>query len=129
MNIKDLLKQAKNFNKIAQQAAPPNVPMVGAQPADIQKALENAKLWNASKPIAALLPVAGVPDDASVAINMVVSNKGAVGFSVALNPPNPKVSTKLEGMLRQKVSPVMTKALADAKLPITTTNTLKWLTY
>jgi hypothetical protein len=125
METKDLLKQAKNFNKSAQSAAP----VVGAQPADIQKALEDAKLWNASKPIAALLPVAGVPDDASVAINMVVSNKGAVGFNVALNPPNPKASNKLEGMLKQKVAPVMTKALVDAKLPITTTNTLKWLTY
>lgn len=125
MNNKNLLNQAKNFNKSAQSAAP----VVGAQPADIQKALEDAKLWNASKPIAALLPAAGVPDDASVAINMIVSNKGTVGFNVALNPPNQKASAKLVGMLNQKVSPVMTKALADAKLPITTTNTLKWLTF
>jgi hypothetical protein len=121
MNVNTLYKLAIRFEKQAQ--------VVSAQPGDIQNCLENAKLWNLSTAVSPILNQAGVPDDASVNISILVSEGPSVAYDVVLTPPNPKVSAQLNRFLKQKLSTIMTNALKTAKLNVTDVVTVKWLTF
>lgn len=125
MDTKALHNLAVKFEKQAQAT-------VAAQPGDVQTALERAKLWQLSTAVAPMLNQAGVSDDASVNISILV-NKGPVGpvvaFSTNLAPPNPKVSTKLNSLLAQKFAGPMLNAIKAANLSVVDNLVVKWLNF
>lgn len=122
MDINTLHKLAIKFEKQAQT-------VVSAQPADIQTCLENAKLWNLSTIVSPMLNQAGVPDDASVTVFISVNKGPDIAFNAVLTPSNPKVSAKLNGLLKQKLYAPMSNALKAAKIDVMNAVNVKWITF
>jgi hypothetical protein len=100
-----------------------------AQSGDIETYLENARLWQLSSVVAPMLNQAGVPDDASVTIFILINKGPTVTFNSVLVPNNPKVSGRLNILLKQKLSVPMANALKMAKANITSPVTVKWLNF
>lgn len=117
----NLIKLIGEFEKMAQQ--------VSAQPGDIQTALEKAGLWNASADVSPLLSKAGVADDQSINISIVVSPGPSVSFSANVDPGNPNTSGRLAALLSQKYAGAMAKAIKAANLTVSDHITVNWLKF
>jgi hypothetical protein len=120
--LQSIYNFAKAFEKKAQA-------VVSAQAGEIQSCLEQAKLWQLQNVVSPLLNTAGVPDDATVNISILVGKGDVVAYNAVLEPNNPKVSTKLNAILKQKFSIPMSNALKAAKLDVTGVVLVKWLTF
>jgi hypothetical protein len=121
MKYRKLLELALEFEKFAQAFS--------AQSGDIQVALEKANLFNIPNLVSPLVTQANVPDDATVAITIIVSKGPTVGYSVVINPENPAASKKLSALIKAKFSLAMVKAIVAAKLNVDSNITVKWLTF
>jgi hypothetical protein len=99
-----------------------------AQAGDIETALKKANLFNKQADVAALLPKAKVPDGVSLNISIVVSKGLNVSFRVATNPNDPS-GARLAALLSGKFAAPMKAALQKAKLTVTDTVTVGWLTF
>lgn len=98
-----------------------------AQAGDIETALRAANLWDKASEVSPLLNAAGVSDDASVKISIVVDAKLDVKYHVETQPP--AAAIKLAALLKNKYSAAMKQALVAAKLTVADTITLGWLTF
>lgn len=98
-----------------------------AQAGDIQNALQTAGLWDKAAEVSPLLNAAGVSDDASVKISIMVDSKLDVKYHVETQPP--AAAIKLAALLKNKYGAAMKAALAAAKLTVAETVTLGWLTF
>ena len=123
--IAKLLKIANNQQKIIQKLAQ----TTSAQAGDVENALKKANLWELAAQVSPLLNEAGVPDDASVAINIIVDKGPMVKYAVLLNPPNAGMANKLAVSLNRHYSAAMSKALKDANLNVDSTITVNWLKF
>jgi hypothetical protein len=117
------LKYAENLNEQLSGVT------ISAQPADIEKALMAAGLWEKSDDVAKLLNVAGVSNDEKVNILINVNNKLNVTFTVLLDPTNATVAKKLQQLLENKFAIAMKEAIKKAGLSVDDVITLKWLTF
>jgi ribosomal protein L11 len=96
-----------------------------AQAGDIEGALKAAGLWEKAPEVAPLLNAAGVADDATVAVSIIVDNKLDVKYHVDTSPP--AAAIKLAALLKAKFGAAMKGALVAAKLSVAETVTLNWL--
>lgn len=96
-----------------------------AQPSDIEAALKAAGLWEKAPEVAPLLNAAGVADDATVAVSIIVDAHLDVKYHVDTNPP--AAALKLASLLKSKYGAAMKGALVAAKLTVADTMTLSWL--
>jgi ribosomal protein L11 len=96
-----------------------------AQAGDIEGALKAAGLWEKAPEVAPLLNAAGVADDASVAVSIIVDNKMDVKYHVDTSPP--AAALKLASLLKSKYGAAMKAALVAAKLTVADTVTVSWL--
>jgi hypothetical protein len=125
MRVKDILEVAETFEKSVKTAAGVDTFQAG----DIQVALEKAGLWEKSNEIGALLGTARVPENASVAVSIMVGKGPQVSFNVALTPPNPALSMKLSNMLKAKYATAMKTVIQKAFGALNSTYVLKWMTF
>ena len=119
-----LLKIAERFAHkllLAQQAS--------AQPGEIMAVLQTAGLWEKSAEVAPLLNTAGVSDDTTVQIFIIVDSKLNCTYRIATTPPRPAAAIKLRGLLNYKYSVAMKKALTTANISVTDTIELKWMNF
>lgn len=98
-----------------------------AQAGDIETALRAAGLWDKAAEVSPLLNAAGVSDDASVKVAIVVDGKLDVKYHVDTQPP--AAAIKLAALLRNKYGAAMKAALHAAKLTVADTVTVNWLTF
>lgn len=98
-----------------------------AQPGEIMAVLKSAGLWEKTQEVAPLLAKAGISDDATVAISIVVDSKLDVNYVVQTNPP--AAAIKLRGLLKAKYGAAMKTALQAAKISVTDTMTLGWMNF
>lgn len=116
-------KLTKLADRFARKLSLAQVPT--AQAGDIENALKAAGLWERSAEVAPLLNQAGVADDASVAISIMVDSKLDVKYHVQTQPP--AAAIKLAGLLRARYAQGMKGAIQAAKLAVAETITLNWL--
>lgn len=121
MDHNKLYKLAKQFQKQSQ--------LFSAQSGDIENVLKNANLWELSKAVAPLLNTAGVPDDASVTIQILVSAGTIIAYNTILDPTNPKVAVNLNNLLKAKFAIPMTNALKAARTNVTEIVSVDWLKF
>lgn len=123
-NFKKLLRVAKKFELkyiVAQQVA--------AQPADVEKTLSNAGLWNLSNEVSPLLETAKVPNEASVELKINVKPGGEVSFTALIEPANPKASQTLSLLLMKNFGRKMSEALKTGGTNIQNALVLNWLKF
>lgn len=96
-----------------------------AQAGDIETALKAANLWEKAPEVAPLLNAAGVADDASVAVSIIVVKGLDVKYHVDTSPP--AAAIKLAALLKAKYGAAMKAALVAAKLNVADTVTVSWL--
>lgn len=123
--IQKLIKIAENHQEIIQKLAQ----QASAQAGDIQVALQKNNLWELSGNIAPLLNQAGVSEDASVAISIVVDKGPTLKYGVVLTPPNAGVANKLSALINSHYGAPMVKAIRGSNLTIETPITLNWLKF
>lgn len=97
-----------------------------AQSGEIQKALQDAGLWDRTSEVSALLASAGV-DDGAVTIGFRVDSGLNFTFQVSATPP--AAATKLAGLLKMKYAGPMKAALQGAKIAVGNTVDVGWLTF
>lgn len=123
-NIEKLLKLADKIEKRLKKEAQ----MTSAQASDVEDALKAAGLWELSSNVSPMLNAAGVPESATVQINIVVDKTLRVSFVVSLNPPHASALI-LARLLKNAYAGKMGAALTAAKLSVADTLTVKWLTF
>jgi hypothetical protein len=99
-----------------------------AQASDIELALQAAKLWDLSAQVAPLLNSAGVPETVALQINILVDKALNVSFEVKTTPPHGSANA-LARLLKAAYGNKMKEALVAAKLSISDTLEVKWLTF
>lgn len=117
-SVNKLFKLAERFSRkisLAQQVA-----------GDFQDALHKAGLWDKSAEVSPMLAAAGV-DDGPVAVTIRFDKGLNPKFIVSATPP--AAATKLTGMLAAKYTAPMKAAVTAAKLAVTDTMDVKWLTF
>lgn len=122
--IDKIVALANKFEQLAAQAQ-----LSSAQAGDVQRALENAKLFNASdigSKVAELLPKAKIPETSTVQIDILVDKNLNPNYSVTLNPPS-SASAVLGHLVKTQFAGPMKKALTDANLKVSDTIATKWL--
>jgi hypothetical protein len=122
MDIQKLFKLAAKYEKLAYE-------VTSATPVDIEKVLQDARVWELQTGVAPLLNQAGVSQGTSVSVSIVVGNRMETNFIVELNPPNPQVSKKLSMLIHQKYANVLSKALLDAGVKVQNVVVVKWLSF
>jgi hypothetical protein len=103
-------------------------PTTSAQSSDVEDVLAKAGLWNVSDQVAPLLDAAKVPEECKVKIGLSVDKTYNISFIALLDPQN-AAAKMLSISLKKKFGDAMKKALLNAKLNITDTLTLKWLSF
>jgi hypothetical protein len=93
---------------------------------DIQDTLSHAGLWEKSNEVSQMVNKLNVPENATIAISILINKGPVVGFLVNINPPN-KASSILSNALKTKYSALMTSAIK--KLPINSQYVLKWINF
>jgi hypothetical protein len=99
-----------------------------AQSGDIEAALRAAKLWEKSDEVAQLMSQAGVPANVKVNIVITVDSALNVNFVVTTDPRHAS-GAKLSGLLKQKFSAAMNKAIKDKGLTVTDVVNVNWLNF
>jgi hypothetical protein len=117
MNIKEILEKSIMFEKQAQTTFD-----AGA----IQDTLTAAGLWEKSNEVSKMVNKLDVPENATIAISIIINKGPVVGFLVNINPPN-KASSILSNALKTKYSALMASAIK--KLPINSQYVLKWINF
>ncbi|NJO18594.1 MAG: hypothetical protein HC877_23570 [Thioploca sp.] len=93
---------------------------------DFQDTLQSAGLWDKSAEVSPMLAAAGV-DDGPVAITIRFDKGLNVKFLVSATPP--AAAAKLTALLAAKYAAAMKAACVAAKLTVTDTMDVKWLTF
>lgn len=93
---------------------------------DFQDALQRAGLWDKSQEVSAMLSAAGV-DDGPISVTIRFDKGLNVKFIVSATPP--AGAAKLTALLTTKYAAAMKAACAAAKLAVTDTMDVKWLTF
>lgn len=122
MSVDKLTKLADRFARKLSLGQTPS-----AQAGDIEVALKNQGLWDKAAEVSPMLNAAGVADDATVAISIVVDSKLDIKYHVQTQPP--AAAIKLAAALRAKYAAAMRAAIQAAKLSVADTVTLNWLTF
>jgi len=108
--------------------APPVPLTTSAQAGDIQKALEDAGLWEKSKEVGPLLNTAKVPDNVKVEIWLKVDSHLNVTISVKTDPKDSS-GGRLAALLNPKYAAKMKAAIKKADLSVTDSIELKWMEF
>lgn len=116
MSLAKVLQLAQKF---AQQ--------MSAQPEDIHRVLQRARLLGSTSLVSPLLERAQVPPHTSANIRMTVSPGLKANFSTVLTPDRGNTRQTLDYLLDARFGHLVTEALQKAKVNVTDPVTLDWL--
>jgi len=103
-----------------------------AQAGDFEHVLKNTNLWEKTNDVAKLVQKAGVPDDASININIAVDKNMNVSYTVLVDPVTPagsKSAISLSNLLKATFGDSMKKAFIASGLSVSDVVTFKWINF